>query len=136
MTTTETLPKEDYLDKVSKQKIGYKELDKFVPGEAGLQYFPVPVEEYNSWKKEQDRKSLEEWEKKQKDKQAILELRTEEPRSNGHNEITIEIPIEKDGKEIARSTITKSITWPKLTNPNLCDLKKKYSNKKRVSKKK
>ena len=35
-----TLPEEDYLNKVSKQKAAYNELAQFEPGQGGLQYFP------------------------------------------------------------------------------------------------
>ncbi|MGI9011108.1 MAG: hypothetical protein ACR2F1_07970 [Nitrososphaeraceae archaeon] len=76
-------------DKVTVQKIGYQELEKFVPGEGGLQYYPIPVEEYKKWEQEQDRKNMNEWEKKELEKKkAILDLYEEKIRGNGHTTTT------------------------------------------------
>ena len=76
---------EDYLDHVSKQKMAYKELDKFEPGQGGLQYFPVPKEEHDAWRKEKVKKDMEEYERQQKSKLDVLAMREESPRSNGHD---------------------------------------------------
>lgn len=82
---------EDYLDKVSKQKTAYKELDKFEPGQGGLQYFPVPKEEHDAWKREKNLKDMEAYEKQQKHKLDVLALREELTRSNGHNKPQVEL---------------------------------------------
>lgn len=61
-------------DKVSLQKMMYDELDHFVPGQAGLQYYPVPEQEWKEWKKEQDRKAMEYYLKTvQEEKKEILD---------------------------------------------------------------
>ena len=130
-------PTEEYWNNVAKQKEAYKELDQFVPGEAGFQYYPVPKEEHDKWRKDQDRKNMEAYEKREREKNnAVLEIREEEPRGNGHNTATnIEIPIEAilaDTVEAKYPNIKKAATF----NPDHCDLKKKSTRKRASNKKK
>ena len=134
---------EDYLDKVSKQKTAYKELDKFEPGQGGLQYFPVPAEEWKQWRKEQDRKNMEAYEKRELEKQnSILELREEAPRSNGHDKPQIELneghpsltTCKFCNNTVGQCNCKENPKFDKV-NPDHCDLKKKPTRKK-VNKKK
>lgn len=94
-----------WMDKYARQVLGYRELDKFVKGQAGLKYYDVPIEMIYAHEREKDRKSMEEWERKEQERKesrnALLELRTEEEvRGNGHtdnnnyNEFSMEIPDE------------------------------------------
>lgn len=87
--SSDPLKEDHYLDKYAKQKTAYKELDSFVAGEGGLQYFPVPDLEWVTWKKEQSKKNMEEWERKEAARnKAILDLRTDpQTRGNGHNDV-------------------------------------------------
>lgn len=66
----------DYFEHIARQVLGYRELDNFKPGDAGLIYYPVPLEEKLAWQKEYDRKQMEKWEKEQ-----------EELRNNGVKEL-------------------------------------------------
>ena len=127
---------DEYLEKVSKQKIGYNELDKFVPGEAGLQYFPVPKEEHDKWRKDQDRKNMEAYEKREREKNnAVLEIREEEVRGNGHDKPKITFV-----EELVNTPLTPGwdVTEPIEISDTImktkthCDLKKK-STRKRAS---
>ena len=83
-----------WMDKYARQVLGYRELDKFVKGQAGLKYYDVPIEMIYAHEREKDRKSMEEWERKEQERKesrnALLELRTEEEvRGNGHDTVKI-----------------------------------------------
>lgn len=138
-------------DKVARQTQGYRELDEFKPGDSlHLQYFPVPEEELARHQKEKDKLAMQKYEEQLKEKEetkkALLELREEATRENGHT-VKVEIPINYNGKEIQRIIKKETITDickdcdkhtilctcnNKQQNPSRCDLKKT----KRKSKKK
>jgi hypothetical protein len=139
---------DEILEHVSKQKAAYKELDTFEPGQGGLQYFPVPVEEWNAWKKEKDRKDMEAYEKRELEKQnnGVLELREELPRSNGHDKPQTTLyeghpsltTCNYCNNAVGKCNCNENPKFDKIKNPDHCELKKQEKKpvKKRVSKKK
>jgi len=139
-----TLPEEDYLNKVSKQKAAYNELAQFEPGQGGLQYFPVPKEEHDNWQKEYDKKKLAEWEAKEDQKKvnnnSVLDLRTEEPRSNGHDKPQVTLyeghpsltNCNYCNNTVGQCNCKDNPRFDKIINPDHCELKK-IPKKKRAS---
>lgn len=157
----------DWMDKYSKQVMGYKELDKFKPGDSlHLQYYPVPEEEIKAWQKEKDRIAMQNYEEKLKQqeetKKALLELREEETRENGHNTVKITrdekglhldvpgkepLPIPEEQrhdkiksitticKDCDKHTIFCECNKEKQQNPSHCDLKKQSTRRKSKNKK-
>lgn len=132
-------------DKVARQTQGYRELDEFKPGDSlHLQYFPVPSDILEKHQKEKDKKAMEEYEQKLREKEesqkALLELREEEPRENGHNKPTIKVNFKKAFETLGITDICKGCDKHTVfctcnkedkNNPSHCDLKKKSKRKKK-----
>jgi hypothetical protein len=49
------------LDHYAKVKMAYDELATFVPGQGGLQYYPVPEKELKKWQEQRDKKAMDDW---------------------------------------------------------------------------
>lgn len=136
---------DEILEKVSKQKAAYKELDQFEPGQGGLQYFPVPAEEHAAWRKAKAKEEMEEYERQQLAKQnnTVLELREEKARGNGHDKPQVTLyeghpsltTCKYCNNTVGQCNCNENPKLDKI-NPDHCDLKKKPSTnkKKRVSK--
>jgi len=140
-------PSEEIWDKIAIQKAGYKELEKFVPGEAGFQYFPVPEEEHKAWEKEQERKNMEAYELKEATKRkALLDLREDTgERGNGHNKPQVTLyeghpsltTCKYCNNTVGKCNCKDNPKFDKINpNPDHCDLKKKSIKKRSSSSKK
>lgn len=49
------------LDHYAKVKMAYDELATFVPGQGGLQYYPVPEKELKKWQEARDKKAMDDY---------------------------------------------------------------------------
>jgi hypothetical protein len=63
---------ESWEDKYAKQKMAYDELAKFVPGQGGLQYFPIPADQYKKWFDAKEKKSMAQYLAREKMKKLTI----------------------------------------------------------------
>ena len=88
---TDEKPK-DMIDEYGRKMAAYHEFQKqFKPGQGYggiiIKYYPLPDEMIKEIKERKEKNAMEEYEKSEAEKKkALLELRREEPRTNGHSD--------------------------------------------------